>query len=723
MNRASWFAAVAIVACGSRLVSQVPGELRGRVSESTTGRPIANADVEIVGRSERARSASDGAFIVRGLDPDRYHVRVRALGHAADERDIDIVNGRVTAIVVELRPVAANLDVVRISAAADAALAPGASTFDRAAIEQSNKRDVGELLQTVGSVVITQSGGPGSPSRVSIRGSSSDEVLVLVDGVPVNSAIDGNADLSRINLETVERVTVVPGAQSAKYGSRALAGVVLVETRRAVREASAALRAGSWGERAASATVGDVRNMDVGQLNASLTAQARDVAGDFAYDIPAVRGGGRTERTNADVESRSAVAATSFETARTVSRAHLDWDRTDRGIAGSIVQPSVTGRSNEHRLAGGLETRGGWSDLSARASVDVANEHSHFADPTPPFGGRYDDTIDAHTMRGSLAGGWTTAGSGVELGAEARTTSVAATSLAGAPKTQTDDGLWLTARRSGTVGSTTVSGDIAARADWDSFVAGATFSPRATLTATHHAFSLAVSSGNGFSPPSLGDQFFHEGVLVRPNPSLTPERVRGDIEVRAAMHRVDAGPVALDAEASAFRADIDGMILWMPDFRFVWSPTNFDVHRRGWDATTRISAPSLGASVAGTVSQTDVTYTGAVLSGQVAYRPRTTGNVAAELQRGRARVSVTTRYVGARRTVPGSPLNMLEPYWISDVQLAVPVTRGRWTADGTVGATNIFDRPAAMLVDYPFGGRAWTIGVRLYRTSSDISIQ
>ena len=48
------------------------------------------------------------------------------------------------------------------------------------------------------------------------------------------------------------------------------------------------------------------------------------------------------------------------------------------------------------------------------------------------------------------------------------------------------------------------------------------------------------------------------------------------------------------------------------------------------------------------------------------------------LSRWNARVEANTRYVGERRTVAGSSLNMLEPYWLSDVSLSHPFARRAW---------------------------------------------
>jgi hypothetical protein len=80
------------------------------------------------------------------------------------------------------------------------------------------------------------------------------------------------------------------------------------------------------------------------------------------------------------------------------------------------------------------------------------------------------------------------------------------------------------------------------------------------------------------------------------------------------------------------------------------------------------------------------------------------------------RFELSQQYIGERRTVPGSALNVLDPYWRTDVRFVGSRRVRRITVDATVGVDNAFDRPAAMLVDYPFPGRAWSVGLRFRRS-------
>lgn len=65
-----------------------------------------------------------------------------------------------------------------------------------------------------------------------IRGSNSEQVLILLDGRPINNLGGGGFDLSEITTNNIERVEVLPGGGSALYGSDAIGGVINIITRR-----------------------------------------------------------------------------------------------------------------------------------------------------------------------------------------------------------------------------------------------------------------------------------------------------------------------------------------------------------------------------------------------------------------------------------------------------------------------------------------------------------
>ncbi|SAL48773.1 TonB-dependent receptor domain-containing protein [Caballeronia telluris] len=105
------------------------------------------------------------------------------------------------------------------------------SLFDAQDIADTNASDALGLLALAPGVQITRNGGPGATSGLYVRGASSAQSLVLIDGVRVESAGVGAAQLSQLMLDEIDHIEVVNGNVSALYGSGAIGGVVQIFTK------------------------------------------------------------------------------------------------------------------------------------------------------------------------------------------------------------------------------------------------------------------------------------------------------------------------------------------------------------------------------------------------------------------------------------------------------------------------------------------------------------
>ena len=91
---------------------------------------------------------------------------------------------------------------------------------------------VEDVLRNVPGVDIRRAGSLGKLSNISIRGANANQVQVLVDGVRVKSPTTGQADLSDISPDLIERIEVIRGPQSTLYGADAIGGVVNIITKK-----------------------------------------------------------------------------------------------------------------------------------------------------------------------------------------------------------------------------------------------------------------------------------------------------------------------------------------------------------------------------------------------------------------------------------------------------------------------------------------------------------
>jgi len=106
---------------------------------------------------------------------------------------------------------------------------------------QRNATSLAGALQQVPSAMVST--GYKNTAEVRLRGAPAQDVLVLVDGNPINPGYYGKADLSLLPLSAVAAVDVVPGPASAAYGPNAAGGVVNIITHSGSSESGGALRA------------------------------------------------------------------------------------------------------------------------------------------------------------------------------------------------------------------------------------------------------------------------------------------------------------------------------------------------------------------------------------------------------------------------------------------------------------------------------------------------
>ncbi len=115
-------------------------------------------------------------------------------------------------------------------------LAPAAtrSYYSSETLEVLGVASVGEALELVPGLDLAPVGAAGAQTTLSLRGSTSGQVLVLVDGVRVSDPATGQCDLSRLGLsiEEIESIEVIRGGASAQYGADALGGVVVITTKK-----------------------------------------------------------------------------------------------------------------------------------------------------------------------------------------------------------------------------------------------------------------------------------------------------------------------------------------------------------------------------------------------------------------------------------------------------------------------------------------------------------
>lgn len=101
--------------------------------------------------------------------------------------------------------------------------------LDKNLIEQKAATNLAGLLSNELNIDISHD--PSTGTGLKMQGISGENVKILIDGVPVIGRLNGNIDLSQLDLSNVDHIEIVEGPMSVIYGSNALAGVINIITK------------------------------------------------------------------------------------------------------------------------------------------------------------------------------------------------------------------------------------------------------------------------------------------------------------------------------------------------------------------------------------------------------------------------------------------------------------------------------------------------------------
>jgi vitamin B12 transporter len=109
---------------------------------------------------------------------------------------------------------------------------PSVTVISKQDIQNAPARDLFELINGLPGVEATRTGPMGSPISVSMRGASSAQTLVLIDGMPTSSqsSIGAISSVEAVPLAMIQRIEILRGNATAQYGQGAVGGVINIMT-------------------------------------------------------------------------------------------------------------------------------------------------------------------------------------------------------------------------------------------------------------------------------------------------------------------------------------------------------------------------------------------------------------------------------------------------------------------------------------------------------------
>ena len=205
-------------------------DINGRTIDASDGNPIPGVNIIIKGTTEGTASDLEGKFTFSTTQD--YPITLEATHIAYDL--IIVVVEKDTLVQIQLTPTvleSQEVDVMGVRRKVELDVASAVDRIDIEDIELQGARDIGSALRRVSSLQLNYANS--GKQTVSIRGSNATDVAVFLDGVRINDANTGVADLSFIDLNAIEQIQVIKGGGSSLFGSDAIGGIVNVESRKA----------------------------------------------------------------------------------------------------------------------------------------------------------------------------------------------------------------------------------------------------------------------------------------------------------------------------------------------------------------------------------------------------------------------------------------------------------------------------------------------------------
>jgi TonB-dependent starch-binding outer membrane protein SusC len=222
------------------VAQQTAGAVEGRVVDMENGRPIAGARVRINGTTLGAVTGEAGTFRINAVPARQVDVSVRVIGYAPATKSVVVSSGQTAQVDLQLSVSALQLDQVVVTGSGQQVEAKklGNTVAVIQPTENTPVNDISTLLQAKepGLSTITSAGLTGTGARIRIRGNASltqsNEPIVFIDGIRVNSGGGQTSRLEDVDPESIERIEVLKGAAAATlYGTEASNGVIQIFTK------------------------------------------------------------------------------------------------------------------------------------------------------------------------------------------------------------------------------------------------------------------------------------------------------------------------------------------------------------------------------------------------------------------------------------------------------------------------------------------------------------
>lgn len=566
--------------------------------------------------------------------------------------------------------------------------------ISREEIEASQSENLAEIVANVVGLEVVDYGNTGGIKAITIRGSSPEQVLILIDGQMANDPQTGKFDLGLIPAEIIEKIEIYRGPASALYGSNALGGVINIMTREgeADEKVTAAIDMGSYKTQKYAVSYQDMEE----DISTFITGQYYKTDGD---------------RENSQLNKIAFMGKLSNKLdEQTDLDLSLRFHDYNRGLPGSTDYPSPEAVQEDRNIDLNLNWQKNEEDRDMNAVAWFAFHRVFFDNPgmfghtgpsihkTYTAGFSFDTTLYNFSFSDDED---TDSDHILTWGGEVKSNRVDSTDIGNQQaingaifiqdtwQANEDDDLKLTA---------------GLRYDYNQLFGGQ-FNPRVGLNyRLEDEVSFHASVSRAYRVPTFDDLYWPEDAYTGGNPDLVPETAWAyEAGIRYLNEEGD-----MKAELNMFLKNASQLINWAPDEAGVWRPSNIGSARVNGLELILQSELNEHFSV-----QANYTYLNAKdLDTDIQLKPKHKIGVGLHYadQVGDNDDNLTIGLDGY--VITGRP-DDLESYYIFDANLSRDLTINEEDEQKITlqfSIKNLLNQQAELVSGYPLQGRTWLIG-------------
>ena len=220
--------------CLMSFMTVAQGTIKGKIVDSQTKEPLVGATVMLEGTSEGVAADLDGSFTLKTGQTGKQTLTFRCVGYKELKKEVTLGKElNLGTIALETESIGLGDVTVTASVAVSRKTPVAVAVIDPVAIENKlSTQEFPEILKSTPSIYATKQGGGFGDSRVNVRGFESENVAVMVNGVPMNEMESGKIYWSNwAGLSDVTRsMQVQRGLGAAKVAAPSVGGSINIVT-------------------------------------------------------------------------------------------------------------------------------------------------------------------------------------------------------------------------------------------------------------------------------------------------------------------------------------------------------------------------------------------------------------------------------------------------------------------------------------------------------------